>query len=73
MTAKDVLLLLRHSYQSPAVISKFKFRTYFDDHTLVRNVSFFYSISEFTDDNSFHPKDKKSDTETLTCSLALGQ
>ena len=63
MTAKDVLLLPRHSYQPPTTRSEFKkkIQTSFDQKAYL-GAEFFlaYSNSEFQDDNSFHLKDKRA-------------
>ena len=66
ITAKDVLLLLRHRYQSPVALSKLKFVTFFDKKTYLDAEIFFgFSISEFMNDNTFSLKDKKSDIGIL--------
>ena len=66
MIAKKVLLLLRHSYQSPVARSKLKLLTFFDKKTYLEAEIFFgFSNSEFINDNTFSLKDKKSDIGTL--------
>ena len=60
MTAKDVLLLLRHRYQSPVARSKLKFLTFFDKKTYLDAEDFFgFSSSAFKNDNTFSLKDRK--------------
>ena len=60
MTAKDVLLLLRHRHQSPVARSKLKFLTFFDKKTYLDAEIFFgFLISEFINDNTFSLKIKK--------------
>ena len=60
MTAKDVLLLLRHRYQSPVAWSKLKFLTFFDKKAYLDAKIFFgFSNSELINDNTFSLKDKK--------------
>ena len=60
MTAKDILLLLRHRYQFPVARSKLKFLTFFDKKAYLDAVIFFgFSNSEFINDNTFNLKDKK--------------
>ena len=68
MTAKEVLLLLRHRYQSPVVRSNLKFLTFFliKKAYLDAEIFFGFSNSEFINDNTFSLKDKKSDIEILT-------
>ena len=47
MTVKDVLLLLRHRYQSPVARSKLKFLTFFDKKAYLDGEIFFgFSNSE---------------------------
>ena len=60
MTAKDVLLLQRHRYQSPVTRSKLKFLTVFDKKSYL-DVEFFFGFSnfEFINDNTYSVKDKK--------------
>ena len=66
ITAKDVLLLLRHRYQSPVARSKLKFLTFFDKKAYLNAEIFFgFSNSEFINDNHFSFKNKKSDVGTL--------
>ena len=60
MTAKVVLLLLRHRYQSPVARSKFEFLTFFDKKAYLDAEIFFgFSNSEFINDNTFSLKDEK--------------
>ena len=60
MTAKNVLLLLRHRYQSPVARSKLKFLTFFDKKAYLDGEIFFgFSNSEFIIDNTFSLKGKK--------------
>ena len=60
MTAKDVLLLLRHRYQSPVARSKLKFLTFLDKKAYLDTEIFFgFSNSEFINDNTFILKDNK--------------
>ena len=60
MKAKDVLLQLRHRYQSPVARSKLKFLTFFDKKEYLDAEIFFgFSISEFINDNTYSLKDKK--------------
>ena len=66
MTTKDVLLLLRHRYQSPVARSKFKLLTYFDKKAYLDGEIFFsFSNFEFINDNTLSLKDKKSDIGTF--------
>ena len=60
MTVKDVLLLLRHRYQSPVPRSKLKYLTFFDKKAhLDAEIFFGFSNSEFINDNTFSLKDRK--------------
>ena len=60
MTAKDVLLLLCHRYQSPVARSKLKFLALFDKKAyLDAEVFFGFLNSEFINDNTFSLKGKK--------------
>ena len=60
MTAKDVLLLLCHRYQSPVARSKPKKLTFFDKKAYLDAKDFFgFSNSELINDNTFSLKDKK--------------
>ena len=67
MTAKDVLLLQRHRYQSPVARSKLKFLTFFDNKAYLLDAEIFFSFSnsEFINDNTFSLKDEKSDIRAL--------
>ena len=60
MTAKDVLLLQRHRYQSPVAQSKLEFLTFFDRKSYLDAEIFFgFSNSELINDNTFSLKGRK--------------
>ena len=67
MTAKDILPLLHHRYQSLVAWSKLKFLTFLDKKAYLDAEIFFgFSNSEFINDNTFSLKVKKSDIGTLS-------
>ena len=60
MRVKNVLLQLRHRYQSPVAQSKLKFLTFFDKKAYLDAEIFIgFSNSEYIKDNTFSLKDKK--------------
>ena len=71
MTAKDVLLLQRHRYQSLVARSKLKFLAFLIKKAYLDVEIFFgFSNSEFINDKTFSLKDKKNNIGTLRCVIS---